>query len=110
MNGERHGGACTSAFSPLLIIERAPFRSRISNLVSNDKTAGHADDFGGVVVADELRTFTLGTQSSRSRTRRYSRYLFHCLSQLVFLMLLILLDLVEDPADECAINSRYWLH
>ena len=25
-------------------------------------------------------------------------------------MLLILLDLVEDPADECVINIRYWLH
>src|SRR5437899_10526796 len=110
MNGERHGGAGASPFSPLLIVKRAPFGPRISNLVSNHETAGHADHFGGVVVADELRTLTLGTQSSRSRTRRNSRYLFQCLSQVFFLMLLILLDLVENPADECTINIRDWLH
>src|SRR5207302_7571900 len=110
MNGERHGGACSSPFSPLLIIKRAPFGPRISNLVSDHETAGHADDLGCIIVADELRTLTLGTQSSRSRTRRDSRYLFECLSQVFFLMLLILLDLVEDPADECVINIRYWLH
>ncbi len=40
----------------------------------------------------------------------YSRYLFQCLSHRVFLMLLILLDLVEDPADECAVNIRDGFH
>src|SRR6266567_6683146 len=110
MNGERHGGACASPFSALLIIKRAPFGPRISNLVSNHETAGHADNLGSVIVADELRTLTLGTQSSRSRTRRNSRYLFQRLSQVFFLMLLILLDLVEDPADECIFNIRDRLH
>src|SRR6266566_3107420 len=105
MNGERHGGACASPFSALLIIKRAPFGPRISNLVSNHETAGHADNLGSVIVADELRTLTLGTQSSRSRTRRNSRYLFQRLSQVFFLMLLILLDLVEDPDDERATNT-----
>src|SRR5205807_9105650 len=110
MNGERHGGACASPFSPLLIIKLAPFGPRISDLVSNYETAGHADYFGGVVVADELRTLTVRTHSSRSSTCRNSRFLFQCLSQVFFLMLLILLDLVENPADECAINIRDRLH
>src|SRR2546425_1958747 len=110
MNGERHRSACTSPFSPLLIIKRPPFRPRISNLVSNHETAGHADDLRRIIVADELRTLTLRTQSSRSRARRNSRYLFQCLSQVFFLMLLILLDLVENPADECTIDIRNRLH
>src|SRR6267143_2231586 len=100
MNSERHGRTRTGAFSALLIIKRAPFGPRIGNLVSNHETAGHADYFSCVVVANELGTLTLRTQSSRSRTRRNSRYLFQCLSHLVFLMLLIFLDLVQDPVDE----------
>src|SRR5712691_1814266 len=110
MNSKRHGRTRSGTFSPLLIIKRAPFWPRISNLVGNHETAGHTDDLGSVIVSYELRTLTLRTQSSRSRTRWDSRYLFQCLSHLVFLMLLILLDLVQDPVDECAINIRNWLH
>src|SRR6266702_7145354 len=99
MNGERHGGACASPFSALLIIKRAPFGPRISDLVSNHETAGHANNLGRIIIAYELRTLTFRTQSDRSRARWYSRDLFKCLSQVLFLMLLILLDLVEDPAD-----------
>src|SRR5216683_2469393 len=110
MNSERHWSPRTSALCTLLIIKRAPFGARISNLVGNYETAGHTDDLGGIIVSDELRTLTLRTQSSRSRTRWDSRYLFQCLSHLVFLMLLILLDLVQDSVDECAINIRDWLH
>src|SRR5207244_12390692 len=110
MNGKRHRNASTSTCRPLLIIKGAPLRPRISNLVSNHETAGHTDDLGCIIVADKLRTLTLRTQSSRSRTRRDSRYLFECLSQVFLLMLLILLDLVQDPADECAINIRDGLY
>src|SRR5947209_2838234 len=110
MNSKCHRRTSTSTFCPLLIIESAPFRPRISNLVCDHETAGHANNLGSIIVADELRTLTLRTQSSRSRTRRNSRYLFQCLSQVFFLMLLILLDLVENPADECAINIRDRLH
>src|SRR5438477_6316808 len=110
MNGKRHWRASTSTFRPLLIIKGAPLGPRISNLVSNHETAGHTDDLGCIIVADELRTLTLRTQSSRSRTRRDSRYLFERLSQVFFLMLLILLDLVEDPSDECAVNIRDGLY
>src|SRR5882672_1649357 len=110
MNSESHGRARTGTFSALLIIKRAPFGPRISNLVGNYEPAGHTDDLGSVIVSDELRTLTLRTQSSRSRARWDSRYLFQCLSHLVFLMLLILLNLVQDPVDECAINIRDGLH
>src|SRR6267143_315376 len=84
MNGEGHGCARTGTFSALLIIKRTPFGPRISNLVGNYEPAGHTDDLGSVIVSDELRTLTLRTQSSRSRTRWDSRYLFQCLSHLVF--------------------------
>src|SRR6266704_3362642 len=104
MNSKCHRRASTSTFGPLLIIESAPFGPRISDLVSNHETAGHANNLGRIIVADELRTLTFRTQSGRSRARWYSRYLFQCLSQVFFLMLLILLALVEDPADECTIN------
>src|SRR5437879_12524883 len=110
MNGERHRSPCPGSLSPLLIIESAPLGPRISNLVSDHETAGHADNLGSVIVADEFRTLTLGTQSSRSRTRRDSRYLFERLSQVFFLMLLILLYLVSGPADECATNLRYRIY
>src|SRR5256712_14118486 len=101
MNSKCHRRASTSTFRPLLIIESAPLGPRISNLVRDHETAGHANNLGRIIVADELRTLTLRTQSSRPRTRRDSRYLFERLSQVFFLMLLILLDLVEDPSDEC---------
>src|SRR6266567_3711250 len=104
MNGERHWRPCPGSLSPLLIIESAPLGPRISNLVRDHETAGHANNLGRIIVADELRTLTFRTQSGRSRARWYSRYLFQCLSQVFFLMLLILLDLVEDPAEECTIN------
>src|SRR5207244_9912646 len=110
MNIKVHWRASTSTFRSLLIIEGAPLGARISNLVCDHETAGHANNLGSIIVADELRTLTLRTQSSRPRTRRNSRYLFQCLSQVFFLMLLILLDLVENPADECAINIRDRLH
>src|SRR2546425_9326849 len=110
MNSKCHRRASTSTFRSLLIIESAPLGPRISNLVRDHETAGHANNLGRIIVADELRTLTLRTQSSRPRGRRNSRYLFQCLSQVFFLMLLILLDLVENPADECTINIRDWLH
>src|SRR5437773_11746192 len=110
MNSKRHRRASTSTFRPLLIIESAPLGPRISNLVRDHETAGHANNLGRIIVADELRTLTLRTQSSRPRTRRNSRYLFQRLSQVFFLMLLILLDLVENPADQCTINIRDTLH
>src|SRR6267143_1274234 len=72
MNSERHGRTRTGAFSALLIIKRAPFGPRIGNLVSNHETAGHADYFSCVVVANELGTLTLRTQSSRYTTRSTS--------------------------------------
>src|SRR2546425_2803397 len=110
MNSKCHRRASASAFRPLLIIESAPLGPRISNLVCDHETARHANNLGRIIVADELRTLTLRTQSSRPRTRRNSRYLFQRLSQVFFLMLLILLDLEENPADECAINIRDRLH
>src|SRR5256886_9527544 len=84
MNSKCHRRASTSTFRPLLIIESAPLGPRISNLVRDHETAGHANNLGRIIVADELRTLTLRTQSSRPRTRRNSRYLFQRLSQ-VFL-------------------------
>src|SRR5438034_11489912 len=110
MNSKCHRRASTSTFGPLLIIESAPLGPRISNLVRDHETAGHANNLGRIIVADELRTLTLRTQSSRPRTRRNSGYLFQRLSQVFFLMLLILLDLVENPADQCTINIRDRLH
>src|SRR5438094_8464546 len=101
MNSKCHRRASTSTFRPLLIIESAPFRPRISNLVRDHETAGHANNLGRIIVADELRTLTLRTQSSRPTTRRNSRYLYKRLSQVVFLMLLIILYLLHNPDDQC---------
>src|SRR2546425_13127335 len=100
MNSKCHRRASTSTFRPLLIIESAPLGPRISNLVRDHETAGHANNLGRIIVADELRTLTLRTQSSRPRTRRNSRYLFQRLSQVFFLMLLILLDRSEEHTSE----------
>src|SRR6266705_779918 len=72
MNSERHRSPSTSALCTLLIIKRAPFGPRISNLVGNYEPAGHTDDLCSIIVSDEFRTLTLRTQSSWYRTRSTS--------------------------------------